>query len=196
MIKEADINNAKTLGEIEDLVASCDRCVLYETKTKDVPGAGNQSAEIMFIGEAPGKKEDLEGMPFIGSAGKFLNEMLASIGLEREDIYIANVVKHRPPNNRDPLPNEVEACWPYLQRQIEVIDPKLIVFLGRHSMNRFFPEFKISEVHGKEFEKEFVGRNRTFLALYHPAAALYNGGMRETLKSDFANIPTILEKIS
>jgi DNA polymerase len=122
--------------------------------------------------------------------------MLADIGLKREDIFIANVLKHRPPNNRDPKPEEAEACWPYLKRQIELIDPKVIVFLGRHSMKRFFPEYVISEVHGKAFRKEFADRNQVFLALYHPAAALYNGGMRATLKSDFAKIPEIIAEIN
>lgn len=195
MQDETAISGAKTLSELEILISNCNRCPLGQTKTKDVPGDGNQNAEIMFIGEAPGKKEDLEGIPFIGAAGKFLNEMLAEIGLKREDIYIANVVKHRPPDNRDPLPTEVEACWPYLQRQIELIDPKLIVFLGRHSMMRFFPDFVISKVHGQAFRKDFFGRKQVFLALYHPAAALYNGGMRETLKTDFHKIPKIIEKI-
>lgn len=191
-ITEEQINVACSLDEIADLVAKCERCPLYMTKTKDVVGVGSAKADILFIGEAPGKKEDQTGEPFVGAAGKFLNEMLATIGLERKDIYIANVVKHRPPNNRDPLPAEATACWPFLKRQIELINPKLIVFLGRHSMNRFFPEFKISETHGKEFEKEFFDRKQTFLALYHPAAALYNGGMRETLINDFKKIPEIL----
>lgn len=192
-MNESQIYSANSLSELSNLISNCDRCELCKTKIMDVPGKGNENAEILFIGEAPGKKEDILGEPFIGAAGKFLNEMLESIGLKREDIFIANVVKHRPPDNRDPKPEEVGACWPFLKRQIELINPKLIVFLGRHSMNRFFPEFKISEVHGKEFRQEFVGRNQTFLALYHPAAALYNGGMRETLKNDFAKIPEILK---
>lgn len=195
-MNEKLINNAKSLVEIDELVAKCTRCLLYQTKNCDVPGKGHPNAEIMFIGEAPGKKEDLIGEPFVGAAGKFLDELLATIGLERKDIFIANVVKHRPPENRDPKPEEAEACWPYLKKQIELINPKLIVFLGRHSMKRFFPVYKISDVHGNQFTKDFWGREQTFLALYHPAAALYNGGMRETLKNDFSKIPNILKEIN
>jgi uracil-DNA glycosylase len=195
-ITDEQIDSASSLDDIAELVAGCERCSLFETKTKDVLGIGSENAEILFIGEAPGKKEDLEGEPFIGAAGKFLNELLLTIGLERKDIYIANVLKHRPPNNRDPLPAEAQACWPYLRRQIELINPKLIVFLGRHAMIRFFPELKISEAHGNAFHKEMWGREQEFLALYHPAAALYNGGMRETLKADFSKIPEILNKIN
>ena len=194
-VTDKQIETASSLAEVGELVSACERCELYKTKTKDVFGVGNENAEILFIGEAPGKNEDLQGEPFIGAAGKFLNELLETIGLERTDIYIANVLKHRPPSNRDPLLTEADACWPYLRRQIELINPKLIVFLGRHAMNRFFPDFKISEVHGNAFRKEMWGRKQVFLALYHPAAALYNGGMRETLKGDFAKIPKILHKI-
>jgi len=194
-VTKNQINDAKSLNELEKLVAVCELCELSKTKTNDVFGVGRDTADILFIGEAPGKSEDLLGEPFVGAAGKFLNEMLESICLSRKEIYIANVLKHRPPNNRDPLPKEAELCWPFLRRQIELINPKLIIFLGRHSMNRFFPEFKISEVHGNAFRKEMWGRNQVFLALYHPAAALYNGGMRDTLKNDFSKIPKIVEGI-
>jgi DNA polymerase len=149
----------------------------------------------MFIGEAPGKQEDLEGEPFIGSAGKFLTELLETIELKRTEVFIANVLKHRPPNNRDPEPSEIEACWPFLAQQIEIIRPALIVFLGRHALNRFFPEAKISEVHGQAFRKNWQNREQVFLALYHPAAALYNGSMRSTLHEDFSKIPALLKKI-
>ena len=195
-ITNEQIDNAQSLEEVASLVAKCDRCSLSQTKIKDVFGVGNVSADIVFIGEAPGKNEDLQGEPFIGAAGKFLNELLATIDLERKDIYIANVLKHRPPNNRDPLPEEAEACWPYLRRQIEIINPKLIVFLGRHALNRFLPEMKISEVHGQAFHQEIWGNQYNLLALYHPAAALYNGAMRTTLIDDFKKIPLILKKIS
>jgi len=194
-VTKNQINDVESLDELEKLVSVCELCTLSKIKTKDVFGVGCPRAEIMFIGEAPGKKEDAQGEPFIGAAGKFLNEMLESIGLSRTEIYIANVLKHRPPNNRDPLPEEAETCWPYLKRQIELINPKLIVFLGRHSMNRFFPDYKISDAHGNAFRKEMWGRNQVFLALYHPAAALYNGGMRETLKKDFSKIPKIVDGI-
>ncbi len=195
MIDETLINNAKSLNEIENLVAKCERCSLFKTKTTDVVGVGDKQAKVMFIGEAPGKDEDLQGEPFVGAAGKFLTEMIKSLGWQRSDVYIANVLKHRPPDNRDPETSEADACWPYLKRQIELINPKLIVFLGRHAMTRFFPNLQISKAHGQAFRKDFLGRSQVFLALYHPAAALYNGGMRDTLKADFLKIPKILEKI-
>lgn len=171
-------------------------CILRETATQAVPGDGSATAEIMFIGEAPGKNEDEQGIPFIGAAGKFLAEMLASIHLKREDIYITNVVKYRPPNNRDPLPEEIAACMPWLHEQINIIRPKIIVTLGRHAMEHFIPGKKISEVHGQAFRRTFpdIGP-QVFFALYHPAAALYNGGMRQTLIADFKKIPKVIEKI-
>lgn len=194
-MKNEEIDRAESLSNLNDLIAACTRCSLYKDKTTDVPGIGNEKAEVMFIGEAPGKEEDLKGEPFVGAAGKFLNEMLESIELNRDKVYIANVLKHRPPNNRDPEPNEIEACWPFLVKQIEIIKPILVVFLGRHALNRFFPTAKISEVHGQAFRREWQGNKQVFLALYHPAAALYNGSMRETLKEDFAKIPKLIDKI-
>lgn len=159
--------------------------------TQLVFGVGNPDAELVFIGEAPGKKEDNTGEPFVGAAGKFLNEMLATIGLERKDIYITNIVKYRPPNNRDPLPEEKQVFLPYLEKQLEIINPKLIVTLGRHSMDVLLPGLKISHVHGEL--REHQGKH--YLPLFHPAAALYNGGLRQTLIEDFAKIPTILKTI-
>lgn len=165
-------------------------CELRKTATRAVFGDGNPNAEIVFIGEAPGKNEDLGGKPFIGAAGKFLAEMLKSIKMKREDIYITNIVKYRPPNNRDPEPEEKKACNEWLYEELNFIKPKLIVFLGRHSMNDFFPELKISEAHGKLIHAKFEKIDTEyFLPLYHPAAALYNGGMRETLMLDFKKIP-------
>lgn len=146
-----------------------------------VPGEGSPNASVIFIGEAPGKNEDLTGKPFVGAAGKFLNELLASIGLKREDVFITSILKYRPPNNRDPRPEEKAAFWPYLEAQIEVIQPKLIVALGRHGANCFLPELKIGQEHGQV--KEWNGHK--LLPLYHPAAALYNGSMRQTLFDDF-----------
>lgn len=195
MLTDEQISSASNLDQLNGLVSECQRCELFKTKTKDVPGIGFDVAEVMFIGEAPGKDEDLKGEPFVGAAGKFLTEMIEDLGLSRADVYIANVLKHRPPGNRDPLPDEVEACWPYLARQIELISPKLIVFLGRHAMNRFFPSLSISKVHGQAFRREFAGKSQVFLALYHPAAALYNGGMKDVLREDFRKIPKILKKI-
>jgi DNA polymerase len=177
------------LEQLNKKMLACSKCALRAGCTQVVPGKGSADAEIMFIGEGPGKKEDELGVPFVGAAGKFLDEMLASIKLKREEIYIANVVKCRPPENRDPLPEEAEACWPWLLDQIKIIEPKLIVFLGRHSMGRFFYNEKISDVHGKLLIKN----KQHFFALYHPAAALYNGSMRATLLADFAKIPKALE---
>ncbi len=169
---------------------------LAVTATNLVLGDGNSNADIVFIGEAPGKNEDEQGLPFVGAAGKFLNEMLASIGLERGDVYITNIVKYRPPNNRDPLPDEKKAFWPYLVQQIEVIEPKVIVTLGRHSMEYFLTEQKISQIHGEPKRISFGEKKVVILPLYHPAAALYNGGMRETLLEDFGKIPAIIKKIN
>lgn len=163
--------------------------------TQLVFGAGAASADIVFIGEAPGKNEDIQGQPFVGAAGKFLNEMLAGIGLEREDIYITNIVKYRPPNNRDPQPEEKKAFWPYLVRQLNIIQPKLVVTLGRHSMEYFLPGAKISAIHGEPKRIAFENGKLVVLPLFHPAAALYNGGMRQTLIDDFARIPAILKKL-
>jgi DNA polymerase len=171
-------------------------CELRKTATQAVFGDGNAKSEIVFIGEAPGKNEDLKSVPFVGAAGKFLDEMLASIKMKRDDIYITNIAKYRPPNNRDPKPEEKEACNEWLIGEIKIISPKLIVLLGRHSMARFFPTEKISDVHGKLLAKDIPELGHThFLPLYHPAAALYNGGMRETLMKDFKKIPRVLQKI-
>ncbi len=164
---------------------------LAKTATQMVFGDGNPDSELVFIGEAPGKQEDLQGIPFVGAAGRFLNEMLAMIDLKREDIYITNIVKYRPPNNRDPLPDEKLSFLPYLESQLEVIQPKLVVTLGRHSLNCFLPDLSISQVHGQP--KRY--KRRVYLPLFHPAAALYNGGMRQTLIDDFALIPSIIKKI-
>ena len=174
------------------------KCELKKTATQAVFGDGNAESDIVFIGEAPGKKEDLEGKPFIGAGGKFLAEMLENIKMKREDIYITNIVKYRPPDNRDPLPEDKEACSEWLISELKIIEPKLIIFLGRHSMGRFFPAEKISDIHGKLLIKNIpeLGKKQAFLPLYHPAAALYNGGMRATLIKDFNKIPKALEKIA
>ena len=188
-------------------IAECERCK-YESGQNPVPGEGNPDAQIMFIGEAPGKKENETGRPFVGAAGKFLEEMLNSIGLNREDVFIANIIKYQPPGNRDPLTEEIKFQLPFLKKQIDIIQPKLICFLGRHSMNGVLPGLSIptdkdnlplsgkpatiGQVHGKLIEKD--GKN--YLPLYHPAAALYNGGMRQTLLDDFAKIPQYMDKIT
>lgn len=164
---------------------------LASSATQLVFGDGSPDADIVFIGEAPGKNEDLKGVPFVGAAGKFLDEMLGLINLKRQDIYITNIVKYRPPENRDPLPEEKSAFLPYLESQLEVIQPKLVVTLGRHSLNCFLPDLQIGQVHGQP--KRYKGR--VYLPLFHPAAALYNGGMRQTLIDDFKLIPSIIKKI-
>lgn len=156
-------------------------------------GDGNIDADIVIIGEAPGKKEDEQGLPFIGAAGKFLNEMLASAQMNRNDVYITNIVKYRPPDNRDPLSAEKSAFWPFLVRQLDVIRPHIVVTLGRHSMEYFLPGEKISEVHGQPQHITVNGIEIVVVPLYHPAAALYNGSLRQTLKDDFMKLPKIIK---
>ncbi len=188
------LNKQEQLKELNKQILACGQCVLRSTCRTVVPGEGSAEAEIMFIGEGPGQKEDELGRPFVGAAGKFLDEMLRVIGLKRENVFIGNVVKCRPPGNRDPLSEEAEACWPWLVEQIKIIDPKLIVLLGKHAMERFLPNQKISQIHGKALRRNIpeIG-TRVFYALYHPAAALYNGGMRGVLIEDFKKIPKVLE---
>lgn len=171
--------------------------------TQLVFGDGNPDADVVFIGEAPGKKEDETGQPFVGAAGKFLDEMLASVDMARSDIYITNIVKYRPPNNRDPFPEEKKAFLPYLQAQLEAIKPKVVVTLGRHSTNCFLPDLQISKAHGhaKRIKLQLKANKDdilevVILPLYHPAAALYNGGMRQTLMDDFSQIPALLTKLT
>lgn len=181
---------------LEEKIKKCRDCQLRGTCSQVVPGEGNPEARIMFIGEAPGAEEDKQGRPFVGAAGKFLNEMLGMIGLKREDVFIANVLKCRPPGNRDPMPEEVAACWPWLLEQIKTIKPKLIVLLGRHAMERFLPNQKISKIHGTAVRREIEGIGKqVFYALYHPAAALYQGSLREVLVKDFKKIPKVLTAI-
>jgi len=160
-----------------------------------VIGDGSLDAKVVFIGEAPGKNEDEQGLPFVGAAGKFLDEMLADANMQRQSVYITNIVKYRPPDNRDPLPEEKEAFWPFLVRQINVIEPEIVVTLGRHSMEYFLPGQKISQVHGQPKEISFGDSNIILVPLYHPAAALYNGGMRQTLIDDFKKLPKTIEII-
>ena len=167
---------------------------LASQATQLVMGDGNADADIVFIGEAPGKNEDLQGKPFVGAAGKFLDEMLAAASLRRSDVYITNIVKYRPPNNRDPLPEEKRQFWPYLMRQLEIIQPKAVLTLGRHSGGGFISGLRISQDHGRPrrvrlHELEFV-----VIPLYHPAAALYNGSMRQTLIDDFIRAAAFVQQ--
>lgn len=183
------MSKSSQLQELKDKILAQEAGTeLASTATQLVFGDGNPDAQVVLVGEAPGKKEDQTGLPFVGASGRFLNELLALIGLKRQDIYITNIVKFRPPNNRDPLASEKAAFLPYLLRQIDIIKPKLIVTLGRHSMDCFLPGLKISQVHGQASRKD----GRLYLPLYHPAAALYNGSMRQTLIDDFAKIAAIL----
>ena len=180
-----------SLEEIAQLVRSCTDCPLHQGRTNAVPGEGSPDADIMFIGEAPGYQEDRQGRPFVGPAGHFLDELLASIGLSREQVYITNLVKSRPPQNRDPRPDEISACSKYLDRQTELIDPDLIVTLGRFSLARFFPGETISRAHGKLRQKD----GRYVYPVMHPAAGLHRQELRSVITQDFKAIPEILESI-
>ena len=176
------------LSELYEEIALCRRCGLYKYRNKAVPGEGAENAEIMFIGEAPGWHEDQQGRPFVGPAGKYLDSLLASINLKREQVYIANVIKSRPSQNRDPLPAEISACRPWLDRQIELISPKMVVTLGRHSMAMYFPGKTISKIHGTVQKRD----NVIYYAMYHPAAALHQQNLRQVIETDMLKIPSLL----
>lgn len=176
------------LAHIAEEIKTCLRCELHKTRTKSVPGEGPADARVMFIGEAPGWNEDQQGRPFVGAAGKFLEELLAAAGLDRGEVFITNIVKSRPPGNRDPLPDEIAACEPWLTRQIEIIDPDVIVTLGRFSMAQWFPGERISRIHG---QAKRVGK-RLIVPMYHPAAALHQQALKATIQQDFARLPKFL----
>lgn len=178
------------LESLHAAIRSCRDCALCETRTNAVPGEGAFSAELMFIGEGPGFNEDRQGRPFVGAAGQFLNELLASIGLRREDVFITNMVKCRPPGNRDPFPGESEACSKFLDAQIQTIKPKVIVPLGRHALAHWFPNEAIGKVRARP--KQFG--DITLFPLYHPAAALHNGALRATIEQDFAKLGQLLKQ--
>jgi uracil-DNA glycosylase len=179
------------MAAIADQVRVCTLCDLYKGTTNAVPGAGNVQAEIMFIGEGPGFHEDKQGLPFVGRSGDLLTKLLGMIGLKREEVFITNVVKHRPPDNRDPLPNEMQACKPYLDQQIALIDPLVIVTLGRFSMARYFPGGKITQIHGQAKYED----GRAYYPLYHPAAVLRADGLRPVMEADFQKIPSIVQEV-
>lgn len=196
MQKTKPSNKKTRLEQIKADIKAKNICPdLAQNATNLVMGVGNADADIMFIGEAPGKNEDLQGEPFVGAAGKFLDEMLKVAGMRREDVYITNIVKYRPPNNRDPLPDEKKAFWPFLLKEIQVIKPKIIATLGRHSMEYFLPDMRISVVHGQPKRIRLGDGKIVILPLYHPATALYNGSMRQTLIDDFESVPKIIELI-
>jgi uracil-DNA glycosylase family 4 len=179
------------LTDVYKEIALCHKCEIAKHRTKVVPGEGAENADIMFIGEAPGFNEDQQGRPFVGAAGQFLEELLASINLTRQKVYIANVIKCRPPNNRDPLPIEISNCQPWLERQIQIISPKIIVTLGRYSMARYFPGKSISKIHGTSLSVNGL----TCFAMYHPAAALHQGSLRSDIIKDFQKLPALLSRV-
>lgn len=183
------MDREKALKAVHDEIRRCTRCPLHVGRTRAVPGAGPVDALVMFIGEAPGFHEDQQGLPFVGAAGRFLDELLEGIDIERDQVFITNVIKCRPPANRDPDPDEVETCKPYLDRQIEIIQPEVIVTLGRHSMARAFPDEKISVVHGQPRNVE----GRVYFPMYHPAAALHQPSLRSVVEADFRRLKDLLE---
>lgn len=183
----------KTLEEVAAAVRKCKACSLCEKITNYVPGEGSSKSGILFIGEGPGKDEDLQGKPFVGRSGQILRKLIREEAeLKEEDVFIANVVKCRPPNNRDPKPEEIKTCYPYLEAQIKILKPKLIATLGRHSMNRFLPGLGISKDHGKVFRSK---SGQFYLPLFHPAVACYSPKKLEVMKKDFHKIPKVLKKI-
>ena len=181
-----------SLSEIYRQIAECKDCGLHAQRTRVVPGEGAESAAIFFIGEAPGWHEDQQGRPFVGPAGKFLDEMLTSIGLVRSEVYIGNVIKCRPPANRDPLPTEIKACQKWLDLQMKQIKPRLVVTLGRYSLAKFFPGKTISKVHGTWYRQDGI----IYFAMYHPAAALHQNNLRQTLIDDIKKIPPLLADLN
>jgi DNA polymerase len=184
------MSKAETAEHLYARVRSCTRCTLSRTRTLAVPGEGPLDAEVMLIGEAPGANEDRQGRPFVGQAGQFLEELLAAAGMKRPDVYICNVLKCRPPANRDPQPDEIAACRDYLDEQIALIDPLMVITLGRFSMSRYFPQMAISRIHGQF--KNIDGR--CYVPMYHPAAALHQQNLREVILDDFRAVPRILER--
>jgi uracil-DNA glycosylase family 4 len=178
------------LSELNKEMEQCEDCELSRQRNRVVPGEGSEAADLLFIGEAPGWHEDQQGRPFVGPAGHFLDELLHSICLRREDVYIANIIKCRPPSNRDPLPTEVKACRKWLNRQMELINPKVIVTLGRYSLAQFFPGDAIGKSHGKARTKDGV----IYFSMYHPAAALHQGNLRKVITEDMLKIPPLLAK--
>jgi len=184
-------DRAAALEAIAAQVRACKACRLYEGTTNGVPGAGDPNAEIMFIGEGPGFNEDKKGLPFVGRSGDYLEKLLKIINLDRKQVFIANVVKHRPPDNRDPLPDEMAACKPYLDRQIEIINPLVIVTLGRFSMGRYFPNGKITQIHGQpKYDEE-----RAYIPLFHPAAVLRNPTLEPQMEADFKRILEVVAEV-
>jgi uracil-DNA glycosylase family 4 len=187
---EVNVSPEDVLKQVAQEVAVCQKCQLHFGRKRAVPGEGPSNAKIMFIGEGPGFYENEQGRPFVGAAGKFLEELLAGIGMRREQVFIGNVVKCRPPGNRDPLPEEIEACSNYLDRQIAAINPQIIVTLGRYSMAKYLPNAKISAVHGQSFQVN----GRLLVPMYHPAAALHQPSLKADVERDFSRLPGLISK--
>ncbi|MFA6982229.1 MAG: uracil-DNA glycosylase [Patescibacteria group bacterium] len=185
------MEKAQILEQIEKSVGSCRKCRLYEKAKNAVPGEGNINAELIFVGEAPGETEDLTGRPFVGRAGKLLESLLSDISMTRKDVWIGNIIKHRPPNNREPMEDEIEACVPYLALQLKVLNPVLIVTLGRFAMNFFYKEGKITRDHGQLIRQEHF----SVFPVYHPAAALRNPEFAKVLRDDFLKIPVVMKSL-
>ncbi len=185
------MNPKQVLAEIAKQVSTCEKCDLHYSRKNGVPGEGPADADIVFIGEGPGFHENMQGRPFVGAAGDFLEELLGTIGMKREEVFITNVVKCRPPGNRDPAPDELEACSPYLDKQLQVINPKVVVTLGRFSMARYIPNAKISEIHGQPLRV----KGTLVMPFYHPAAALHRPSLRSVVEEDFRKLPEIIENI-
>ena len=186
-----DAVRLQAMQRVEDEVLVCQRCPLAQTRTCAVPGEGNLNTVVMFVGEGPGFDEDRQGRPFVGRSGQYLTDTLARLGIARSDVYITNVVKCRPPQNRDPLPAELDACGDYLTRQVEIVNPRIIVTLGRFSMRRWFPEGAITQLHGRVRN---IGHGRVALAMFHPAAALRNPQWRTAFEQDLAILPGLIER--
>jgi DNA polymerase len=183
---------SEALLALHQEVRVCELCALHRTRTKAVPGDGDPEAKIMIVGEAPGQNEDKQGLPFVGAAGQLLNQLLAGIGIERKDVYITNIIKCRPPGNRDPLPDEVSSCSAYLDRQVQLIRPAVILLLGRHAVQRLLPGSSgISRIHGQLIQRG----DRAYVPLYHPAAALYNNFLVDTLNQDFRKVQGYIAEI-
>lgn len=190
------LTNQQQLDYITNLIKDCKKCPLFKTATNPVPGHGNSNSKIVIIGEAPGQQEDLQGLPFVGNSGKLLDKLLISINLNRSDVFICNILKHRPPENRDPLPDEIKVCIPFLKAQLKIIKPEIIITLGRFAMNFFFPTDSISRMHGQIKKINWQGIPLVIAPVYHPSAGLRNGQMLEALKIDFAQIGKFLGKLN
>src|SRR4030088_2153931 len=191
-LESKSLSLSPELNQLHETIRACKNCGLHATRTQAVPGIGRVPADILIVGEAPGFNEDRQGEPFVGAAGKLLDTLLSRIGLSRADVYITNVLKCRPPMNRDPMPNEAEACSPYLKRQLELVQPKVVLILGRHALERLMPgQGSISRIHGSLVMRGGVA----YVPLYHPAAALHNGSLVADLEHDFDRVKAYLEKL-